>query len=224
MHLGQQLDGRRRILRSSIQPQQHHPMLLPALQKSTGGCGTSSPAWTACCPTSTSPLAPWRCSARVGGQRWAAGGAGGRVAWLTVIVGHWAGIWRLPKPGVCLQLWRHVTTAPRLIAGMPGLLTHPLPVPPAGGASPVSASRLMAASWHLRSNPQPGAAVFSLPEACATEAAKHCLPLECACCLQAPLLDWESPAGPTDYATHVLPPSLSPSPPDYRPLGTRSAS
>ncbi|PSC69926.1 1 domain-containing [Micractinium conductrix] len=34
-----------------------------------------------------------------------------------------------------------------------------------GSPSPVSSSRLMAASWHLRSAPQPGAAVFSLPEA-----------------------------------------------------------
>ncbi|KAI7841085.1 hypothetical protein COHA_005312 [Chlorella ohadii] len=34
-----------------------------------------------------------------------------------------------------------------------------------GPAAPLSASRLMAASWHLRFNPHPGAAVFSLPEA-----------------------------------------------------------
>ena len=38
------------------------------------------------------------------------------------------------------------------------------PCLPAGSPSPVSSSRLMAASWHLRSAPQPGAAVFSLPE------------------------------------------------------------
>ncbi|PRW44576.1 1 domain-containing [Chlorella sorokiniana] len=34
-----------------------------------------------------------------------------------------------------------------------------------GPAAPLSPSRLMAASWRLRSNPHPGAAVFSLPEA-----------------------------------------------------------
>lgn len=33
-----------------------------------------------------------------------------------------------------------------------------------GAASPLSPSRLMSASWHLRSTPQPGAAVFCLPE------------------------------------------------------------
>lgn len=34
-----------------------------------------------------------------------------------------------------------------------------------GNPSPVSYSRLMAASWHLRASPEPGAAAFSLPEA-----------------------------------------------------------
>lgn len=67
--------------------------------------------------------------------------------------------------GTCLGCWH---TLP--LTGSNCTLTLTLPydhitTPDAGAAAPLSASRLMSASWHLRSNPQPGAAVFSLPEA-----------------------------------------------------------